>query len=181
MNEIETRIVKIDVAKIKKILQENNAVKVKEENQINNIYDFEDGRLLAAKGYARIRTVDDLINNKQIIYMTTKKLLSQDTFRVMDENEIIVSDRKAAENIFNTLGLKLRESISRYRESYELFNCLSEIDINDTDFCPFPYIEIETNSKQDLEKVITLLGYTLEDTTSKTMYELIDDYKRGLL
>ena len=113
--------------------------------------------------------------------MTTKKLLSQDTFRVMDENEIIVSDRKAAENIFNTLGLKLRESISRYRESYELFNCLIEIDINDTNFCPFPYIEIETNSKQDLEKVVTLLGYTLEDTTSKTMYELIDDYKRGLL
>ena len=31
--------------------------KVKQENQINNIYDFSDKRLLNNKGYARIRTI----------------------------------------------------------------------------------------------------------------------------
>ena len=45
MNELETRIIKIDVAKTRKILIENNAIKVKEENQINDIYDFPDKKL----------------------------------------------------------------------------------------------------------------------------------------
>ena len=47
MQELETRIVDIDVENIIKILSENNAEKVKSEDQINDIYDFEDGRLLA--------------------------------------------------------------------------------------------------------------------------------------
>ena len=47
MKELETRIIKIDVANIRNILIENSAIKVKEENQTNDIYDFEDGRLLA--------------------------------------------------------------------------------------------------------------------------------------
>ena len=76
MKELETRIIKIDVAAIRNTLVENGALKVKAENQINDIYDFEDGRLLAEKGYARIRTVSDILNNKEVIYITAKKMLS---------------------------------------------------------------------------------------------------------
>jgi adenylate cyclase class 2 len=177
MKEIETRIIKIDVATIRNILITNNAKKVKEENQINDIYDFEDKRLLKKNGYARIRTIDDLINNSRIIYMTTKILISQDTFRVMEENEIVVSDKEAAENIFTSLDLIKVRSINRFRESYELEDGLVEIDINDKNFCPFPYIEIETNSEEKLERIVELLGYTLEDTTSKTIYQLIEENK----
>lgn len=175
MKELETRIIKIDVDNIRKILNDNCAVKVKEENQVNDIYDFEDGRLLKDKGYARIRTINDLLNNKTIYYMTTKKMLSQDTFKVMDENETIIEDKEAAEGIFKALGLKLHQSIKKYRESYKLKNGLVEIDINDPAFCPFPYIEIETDSEENLEQIVKLLGYTLEDTTSKTIYELIEN------
>ena len=177
MKEIETRIIKIDVATIRNILITNNAKKVKEENQINDIYDFEDKRLLKKNGYARIRTIDDLINNSRIIYMATKILISQDTFRIMEENEIIVSDKEAAENIFTSLDLIKVRSINRFRESYELEDGLVEIDINDKNFCPFPYIEIETNSEEKLERIVKLLGYTLEDTTSKTIYQLIEENK----
>ena len=49
MKELETRIIKIDVAAIRNTLIENGAIKVKAENQINDIYDFEDGRLLTPK------------------------------------------------------------------------------------------------------------------------------------
>lgn len=177
MKEIETRIIKIDVATIRNILITNNAKKVKEENQINDIYDFEDKRLLKKNGYARIRIVDDLINNNRIVYMTTKILISQDTFRVMEENEIVVSDKEAAENIFTSLDLIKVRSINRFRESYELEDGLVEIDINDKNFCPFPYIEIETDSEEKLERIVKLLGYTLEDTTSKTIYQLIEENK----
>lgn len=107
MKELETRIIKIDVASIRKLLISLGAEKVKEENQINDLYDFEDGKLLSQKGYARIRTVDDLLHNKQIIFMTTKKMLSQGKFKEMEENEVIVDNKTAAEGIYKSLGLIL--------------------------------------------------------------------------
>ena len=177
MKELETRIVKIDVASIRKLLISLGAEKVKEENQINDLYDFEDGKLLSQKGYARIRTVDDLLHNKQIIFMTTKKMLSQGKFKEMEENEVIVDNKTAAEGIYKSLGLILKQSIQKFRDSYKLEDALIEIDINDKNFCPFPYIEIETDSEEKLEKIVKLLGYTMEDTTSKTIYQLIEENK----
>lgn len=179
MKELETRIIKIDVAFIRNLLISNNAKKIKEENQINDIYDFEDGRLLAEKGYARIRTIHNLLTGENTIYMTTKKLLSQGTFKEMEENETIILDKKAGEGIFSSLGLKLHQSISKYRESYELPEGLVEIDINDKNFCSFPYLEIETDSEENLEKIVKLLGYSMSDTTSKTIYELIAENESG--
>ena len=52
------------------------------------------------------------------------------------------------------------------------------IDINDKSFCPFPYLEIETSSEEKLEEILKLLGYTLADTTSKTIYEILAE--RGI-
>ncbi|MDR5587387.1 MULTISPECIES: CYTH domain-containing protein [Clostridium] len=173
MQEIETRIMDIDIDNIRKILIDNGAENIKKEDQINDIYDFEDGKLLNNKGYARIRTVTDNINNKVVYYMTTKKMLSQERFKVMEENEVIVNDKKMAEGIFLSLGLKLKESNKKYRESYKIFNSLVEIDINEKKFCPFPYLEIETTSEENLDKVVKLLGYTLEDTTSQTIYDIL--------
>lgn len=178
MKELETRVVDIDVDKIRKILKDLGAEKVKEEYQTNNIYDFDDNRLLNAKGYARIRITDDRLNNKEVVYMTTKKMLSQDTFKIMEENETIVEDKEAASKIFASLGLSLKQSIKKYRESYKIMDSLIEIDINDKNFCPFPYLEIETSSEDKLNKILDLIGYTIEDTTSKTIYELLEE--RGL-
>ena len=178
MKELETRIVDINVDDIRNKLIALNAEKVKSEEQINDIYDFEDNRLLAQKGYARIRTVVNRLNKEETIFMTTKKMLSQDTFKVMEENEVIVDNKGMAKKIFLSLGLELKESIGKYRESYKLNDSLIEIDINDKSFCPFPYLEIETTSIESLEKVVTLLGYTLEDTTSKTIYDILKE--RGI-
>ena len=178
MKELETRIVDINVDDIRNKLIALNAEKVKSEDQINDIYDFEDNRLLAQKGYARIRTVVNRLNKEETIFMTTKKMLSQDTFKVMEENEVIVDNKGMAKKIFLSLGLELKESIGKYRESYKLNDSLIEIDINDKSFCPFPYLEIETTSIESLEKVVTLLGYTLEDTTSKTIYDILKE--RGI-
>ncbi|WP_300382298.1 CYTH domain-containing protein [Clostridium sp.] len=175
MKELETRIIDIDVEDIREKVKKVGARKVKEENQINNIYDFQDGRLLKEKGYARIRITEDKINNREVVYMTTKKMLSQETFKVMEENETIVDDKEAAKNIFLSLGLELKESIKKYRESYEINGSLVEIDINDKSFCPFPYIEIETYSEEGLKEILDILGYSLKDTTSKTVYELLEE------
>ncbi|MGL5086116.1 MAG: class IV adenylate cyclase [Clostridium sp.] len=178
MNELETRIVDIDVDAIRDTLVSLGAEKVKDENQINDIYDFEDGRLLKAKGYARIRTTIDKLSGKETYYMTTKKMLSQGTFKVMEENETIVQDKEMARGIYLSLGLVQHKCIKKSRESYSIKNSLVEIDINDKAFCPFPYIEIETSDEETLKEIVELLGYTLKDTTSKTIYELLSE--RGI-
>jgi adenylate cyclase class 2 len=175
MQELETRILDIDVEDIRRKLLDLNAVKVKMENQINRLYDFEDRRLLNSKGYARIRTIEDMMNNKTVHYMTTKKMLSQEKYKVMEEHETIIESSDEGENIFKALGLEPVQSISKYRESYKYKNTLVEIDINDKSFCPFPYIEIETAYEEELQEVVELLGYKMEDTTSKTIFEILAD------
>ena len=83
---------------------------------------------------------------------------------------------KWKENKFSRIVVYINY-IKKYRESYELENGLVEIDINDPSFCPFPYIEIETDTEENLEKIVTLLGYEMSDTTSKTIYDLIEENK----
>lgn len=56
MKELETRVMDIDVDDIRNKMESLGAIKIKSEDQVNEIYDFEDGRLLADKGYARVRT-----------------------------------------------------------------------------------------------------------------------------
>ena len=177
MKEIELRIIDIDVQEIRKKLLSLNCLKVKQENQINNIYDFSDKRLLLGKGYARIRTVKDDLKNSTIHYITTKKLISQEKYKIMDEHESEIKDEIAAKGIFEALGLELIQSIKKYRESYKYKNTLIEIDINEKEFCPFPYIEIESASESEIGEVVRLLGYSLADTTSKSIYEILKSKK----
>lgn len=170
---METRIINIDVNGIRDKLVKINAEKVKQENQINSIYDFPDKRLLNEKGYIRIRKVENIMNNSFHSYMTSKKLLRQNKFKIMSEYETEVDDPVQCEKILLSIGLQLVESIKKYRESYKYKNALIEIDINDKSFCPFPYIEIETCNEKELSEVVSLLGYTMKDTTSKTIYEIL--------
>ena len=175
MKEIETKIIDIDVEKLRIKLLELNFKKVKQEDQINDIYDFADKRLLSSKGYARVRTVRDHLNNENHYYMTVKKMVSQEKYKIMDEYEVEVLDPVESKNIYISLGLQLVQSINKYRESYSYKDTLVEIDINDISYCPFPYIEIESATEEELIEVVSLLGYKMEDTTSKTMFEILND------
>ncbi len=109
--------------------------------------------------------------------MTVKKLISQEKYKIMEENETEILDSKEGENIFKALGLQLIESISKFRESYKYKETLVEIDINDKSFCPFPYIELESNNEEELKELVELLGYSMNDTTSKTIYEILKEEK----
>lgn len=175
MNEIETRILDIDLDLIRKKLFNLKLPVVKKENQVNDIYDFNDNRLLNNKGYARIRTVENMLDNTTHYYMTVKKLLSQEKYKVMEENETEILSGNEGKKIFAALGLSNISSIKKYRESYKYKNSLIEIDINDRSFCPFPYIEIEAANEDELKEIVILLGYTLADTTAKTIYEILNE------
>lgn len=177
MKELEVKIMNIDPDSVRKKLKSKGAQLVKKENQINKIFDFPDKRLLNGKGYARIRLVEDLLNGSQHCYMTVKKLISQDKFKIMEENETKIIDSSEGENIFRALGLIQYSSIARYRESYSYKGTLIEIDINDKEFFPVPYIEIETKDEAELEEIVGMLGYEMKDATAKTIFELLEEFK----
>ncbi len=179
--EIEVRVLNIDPNSMREKLLSLGGVLVKKENQVNKVFDFKDRSLLNKEGYARIRIIEDLILNERRVYMATKTRLTErkENFKVMDEHEILISDNVEGEEIFKTLGLIETSEIIKYRESYSLNNVLVEIDINDSSVYPIPYIEIEGNSRKEIGETLEKIGYKMEDTTTKTLFELIDEYNKN--
>lgn len=176
--ELEVKILDIDLEHIRRIMEEAGATLVKDEQQDNLIYDFPDRRLLKAQGYARIRVVEDHRTKKVDVLMTTKRLISRDVVKRMEEFETPVSDRETGEGIFKALGLELIQNIRKTRESYQVKNSLVEIDINEKEFVPFPYLEVESPTVEELEEIVDLLGYTMADTSSKSIFQILEE--RGL-
>lgn len=173
MNEIEVKIIEIDIEETRKKLEGFGAELVKNEHQINTIYDFEDMRLHSKKGYARIREVEDHIRNEKRSYMTTKKMISQEKYKEMEENETIIEIAEEGHNIFKSLDLKVRKILIKDRISYKYKNSLIEIDNVDHNEYPFPLLEIETQNEDELKEIVGLLGYTMKDITSLTMSEIV--------
>lgn len=178
MKELEVKILDINLDQLRNKLKDLNCKKVKSENQINDLFDFPNKSLLRKHGYARIRTVEDLLKNSTKFYLTVKTLKSDEKFKIMDENEVEITNGEEGKDILKALGLELTQSIKKYRESYKYKNALIEIDINEESFCPFPYIEIEAQTSEEIEETVYALGYTMEDTTSKSIYELIELFKQ---
>lgn len=178
LKELEVKILDINLDELRNKLKYLNCKKVKEENQINDLFDFPNKTLLKKHGYARIRTIEDLIKNYTKFYLTVKTLKSDEKFKIMDENEVEITNGEEGKDILKALGLELTQSIKKYRESYKYKNALIEIDINEESFCPFPYIEIEAETFEEIEEAVTALGYTMEDTTTKSIYELIELFKQ---
>lgn len=172
--EIEVKILNIDKEAIIRRLEELNCTLVKDEAQVNTIYDYPDLRLLAKKGYARIREVKNRSTGEQKVFMTVKIMLSQEKYKIMEENETRIEEAEAGHAILKSLGLIQRKILIKDRISYRYKSSLIEIDDVSQSEYPFPLLEIETNEEKELEEIVGLLGYAMTDTTSMTMTEIVE-------
>lgn len=178
MNEIEVKILDIDKAAIIRRLEELGCVRVKDEAQINTIYDFPDLSLLAKKGYARIREIQDRRKDQALVYMTVKTMLSQEKYKIMEESETRIDDAEAGHAIFKNLGMFVRKVLIKDRISYQYKHSLIEIDDVEGNEYPFPLLEIETQFEDELHELVALLGYRPEDATAMTMTEIMEVHHR---
>src|SRR5690606_548385 len=144
--EIEVKILDIDIDSVRETMRKLSAPQVKDEYQNNHIYDFPDNRLLHNKGYARIRVVKDRKTGEESVYMTTKRMVSQEKFKSMEEHETRIDSEEEGIGIFEARGLTLQYTVRKARESYRYRNSLVEIDIHEKSFCPFPFMEVESPS-----------------------------------
>ncbi len=173
MKEMEVKVLKIDPQAIEKKLIQLGAKKVKEENQLNRIYDTEDGYLeKSSKGYARIRVIEDLINQRTQAYLTVKKNQSKEGLRTNIEHQISIPDQQAMALILEDLGYVLKHSGQKHRLSYQIDEMLFEIDTWDQGTYPEPYLEIEVTQSQDLNRALKLLGLNPDQVTTKSIQEI---------
>lgn len=176
MSEIEVKVLNIDVDQIRDKLIGMGAKLVKKENQSNHMYDYPGDTLFENfKGFCRLREVENLLDGTTKFILGVKKMVSQEKYKIMKEEETEVQDGEATKRFLEELGLYNRANDKKYRESYQLNGALYEIDIWDKEVYPHPYLEIESENEADMERAIDVLGVNRENVTSKNLYELRKD------
>ena len=173
MKEIEVKVLNIDPCSMEKKLITLGAVKVKDEKQINMIFDTKDYYLdRSSNGYARIRVTEDKLKNRQDKIFTLKKNITTDGVRENKEHNMELADDELMVQILIGLGYELKHTGKKHRISYELEGILYEIDIWDNDTYPYPYMEIEVNREEDIDRAVELLGIDRGNITTKSIQQL---------
>ncbi|WP_313341741.1 class IV adenylate cyclase [Sedimentibacter sp.] len=173
MREKEVKVLNIDKQDIEKKLISLGATLIKDENQINYRFDTEDSFLKKSyNGYLRIRITENLLNGEIKHTMTFKRSINRDKLRVNEETETEISDWNSAAKIIELLGYKMKKPGHKHRRSYIYEGITFEIDTWNKETYSKPYLEIEMNSEDDLEKAIKLLNLDRNQITTKPIDEL---------
>ena len=162
-NEIEARLLDVDVKSFIKKLDANNATKVGDWLQIRNCYDFNP---VQENSWIRLRT------NGEETTLTIKEIKSKNIDGTK-ESEIVVSDFNTTDEMLNKMGYYARSKQENRRIRYMLDNV--EIDI---DFWPHipTYVEFEAGSEQDIKNVCAKLGLDFNSLTTMDVCSIYDHY-----
>lgn len=129
------------------------------------------------KKWIRLRKTVEEKQNKEIKETTTltiKHILKDNKSGIqqMKETEIIVNSIEETNEVLEELGFSYRSYQEKRRIKYNLNNY--EIDIDTWPGLP-TYFEVEGKDKEDLEKILNLLGYSFKDAVSCTADELYQE------
>lgn len=126
------------------------------------------------KKWIRLRKTIEEKENKEVKEKTTltiKHILkdNESNIQQMQETEIEVSSFEETNELLEKLGFSYRSYQEKVREKYILDE--HEIDI-DTWPKLSPYVEIEGKDENDIENILSILGYSFKDTISCTVDEI---------
>lgn len=173
VKELEVKILNIDLDEMEKRIISLGGRLIAKEVQVNTLIDSTNKPIKEnINAYLRLRETRDLLNNKSDITLTLKKIISTDGLRENIEMNSEVENKEAILKIFNELGYDLLEEGYKERKSYSLYNARFDLDIWDEKTYPFPYMEIEVESQEDLDKIIKLLDISKENISTKSIMEL---------
>jgi len=161
--EFEVRILEIKPEKIIKKLEKIGAKKIIERNMKRYVYDFTPKQ---AGSWIRLR------DDGQKITLAIKEI-TNDNIDGTKELEIKVDDFTKTNELLEKLGYKNKGYQENKRTTYELDGV--EIDIDEWPKIP-PYMEIEGKTKEEVEKTVKKLGYTMNDTTGINNIKIYKKY-----
>jgi len=161
--EIECRILEINPEEIQQKLSEIGSEKIAERNMKRYVYDID-----ANDKHTWIRLRD----NGKTTTLAIKEILN-DEIDGTRETETEVGDFETTNKILNRLKYKHKAYQENKRISYKFKNVEIEID-----FWPKipPYVEFEGPSKEEIEEVVNLLGFQMEDTTNLNNLDIYKKY-----
>jgi len=171
--ELEVKVLNIDKKEIEENLIAIGAQLLKKEYQVNTIFDTED-RIIKGRneGYLRIRESKEQVTDKTEYIFTLKKNIGKEGLRENIEIETKVDNKEALVNILEFLGYNVKHRGTKERITYRYDNIIFDIDTWDEATYPYPYLEIEVENREDLERATELLKLNREDITSKSIGEL---------
>ncbi|MBW3003028.1 CYTH domain-containing protein [Candidatus Woesearchaeota archaeon] len=143
MQEHEVKILEIDEGKVEERLKQLGASLVFDGDLFSIYFNREIDVL-------RLRKLGDKV-------LLTHKFRKEGFY---DETEVLVDDFDSARLLLGKLGLEEYATDFRRRKSFKVGNFRVDMDFYEDIPC---FIEIEAESREELEKGIKLLGFSLED------------------
>ena len=166
MKETEIKFPLEDPRAMRRLLEEKGARHESGFFEDNIVYDDEGGSLFRKKQLLRLRKSDG-------VYLTFKKPLSSDRFKVMEEHEVTVSDFDAAHLILTSIGFR---KVFRYQKRRDVYRFKgTELLIDHTPIGDF--LEVEGEEIR-IGEVCRVLGLSLADGTTKNYLQLYRDHCR---
>ncbi|MDO5708277.1 MAG: class IV adenylate cyclase [Andreesenia angusta] len=177
MNEIEIKVLGIDKDGIEEKIKSLGGELIKDEYQINTVYDDEDGNISSSKvnTYLRIRETKNLIDGVQKTVFTLKTLISNQDVRTSEEIDVKIDSKENLDRILNFLGLKRKYIGKKHRVSYMIDDIKFDLDEWDSKTYPEPYLEIEANDIKELNRALKLLEIEEDMVSTKSITELRRD------
>lgn len=165
--EIEVKILNINKQDIISRLEKIGAQKILETRQKIWSYDYPDRKLNTLQRSCRIKTEA----NKT--YMCYKHRTSKQTYKVAEEYEIEVSNLEHTCKIIEGLGLICVNEREKDRISYTWDKIRFDID----QWPRIPtYIEIESTTRELVNKGIQIIGYQITHATPMTWVDVFKYY-----
>ena len=178
-NEIEVKVLDIDVADLKRRLQAAGCENLGQEFQQNFMFDYANRRLYEEQdgSYVRLRRIryfPERSQKSETTLLTYKKTLSRERFKIAQETETAVADFEQTRQFLTLLDLKQVRSDEKYRQSYRFEDILFEID----EWAGLPaYLEVEAGDEERVTFGLSLLGLSLADSTTMNLREVLAKYK----
>lgn len=178
MKEKEVKVLAVDLKIVEERLIQAGAVLLKDEDQINWVFqaaalETSEGEL----GYLRLRSTQSRITNESNHELTLKMKESAEGLRVYEERTSQISDPAAMIEILEILGHSLRYRGEKHRKSYRWQGIDFEMDQWDEKTYPHPYLEIEVQREEDLERALQLLEIPRELVSTKSISDLRKEWR----
>jgi adenylate cyclase, class 2 len=167
MEEIEVKILDINVNRIIGLLYDMGAKEVFNGEINASYYDYPDERLKKNGECLRLRTKGDKVE------FTYKGTITKEEVKAMNELEVNVSNLGILEQMLLALGFEKTKEQIKHRSSYRLGEVSFEFDTLPN----LPtYLEIEAPNRELLQKSVERLGYSMKDTKPWTGGDVIRHY-----
>ncbi|MDP6293284.1 MAG: class IV adenylate cyclase [Candidatus Woesearchaeota archaeon] len=169
MQEVEVKILDVDVKAVQQKLADLGARKVFDGELDIAIFDTEDNQIRKAKSLLRLRS------DGEKTVLCHKRLITKQGAKIMDENEVEVQDKERAKLVLQSLGYTKIRTQTKHRTSYLLGEVRYELDT----LPGIPtFLEIEAKDVQTLQKAVKQLGYAPQDTKPWTGGEVLEHYEK---